>query len=41
MNYLVRSVKAVGRVLGVLFGQGLINPADESAVEYPGLRYYF
>jgi len=41
MNYLIRSVRAVGYVLGIFIGNGFTYPADNVAREYPSLRYYF
>jgi len=41
MNYLVRSVRAVGLVFEIFVGKGFTTPVDNMAREYPSLHYYF
>ena len=41
MNYLVESARVIGRILGLVVGEGYVPPIDATVREYPHLYYKF
>ena len=40
MNYLAKTARVLGQILGVVVGDGFSSPSNEALRNYPSLRFY-